>query len=254
MLRDLQAAFGAELLGSDMRVSAALGGDRMENAHRFGIYRNNIFASLTGVLEAAFPTIHTLVGDENFIVLASRFIAEHPPQEPPLYRYGADFATFLEDFELAVGELPFLPDLARVEWAVNEAYFEADAESLQPEDLADLDPEDCGNLQLTLHPSARLMSSGWPVWDLWGADVLPNPSPEGAQQVLILRPDAEVSVTLLSPGDFIFAQALAAGMTLGAAATAGAKAEECFDLATALGGHLGRGTFRAEFTRTAELA
>ena len=141
MLPDLQAAFRAGTIGRDAAAVAALANGGMENGHRFGIYRNNIFQSLTGVLEAAFPTIRKLVGDENFAVLAHRFIAAHPPQRPQLYAYGGDFASFLAGFGPAVEELPFLPDLAQVEWAVNEAYFEADAEPLSADHLAGLAPE-----------------------------------------------------------------------------------------------------------------
>jgi len=254
MLPDLQAAFRAGTVGGDASAVEALNADGMENAHRFGVYRNNIFLSLTGVLEAAYPTIHRLVGDENFAALANHFIAAHPPKEPQLYTYGAAFAAFLEGFEPAVSELPFLPDLARVEWAVNEAYFEADAPVLTPEGIATLDPEKYGLLLLNLHPTTRLIASDWPVWDLWGAEAMPDPWPEEAQSVLVHRPGSKVDVIMVSPGDIAFVEALAAGAPLGAAAAAGAEAEEGFDLAAALGGHLGRGTFRADFTIVAEPA
>ena len=223
----------------------------MENGYRFGIYRNNIFRSLTGVLEAAFPTVARLVGDENFAVLAHRFIAAHPPQRPELYAYGADFAAFLAGFAPAVGELPFLPDLAQVEWAVNEAYFEADAAPLNAERLSGLAPERYAGLRLRLHPTVRLIGSDWPVWDLWGAEALPDPMPPrkpgGGQRVLVRRPESKVDVVMLTPGDFAFLGALAARVTLGEAAAAGIAAEPEFDLATCLAGHLAGGTLHSDF-------
>ncbi|MCY3827577.1 MAG: DNA-binding domain-containing protein [Rhodospirillaceae bacterium] len=253
MLPDLQAAFRAGTIGRDAAAAAALSAGGMQNGHRFGIYRNNIFKSLTGVLEAAFPTIRNLVGGENFAVLAHRFIAAHPPRQPQLYAYGGDFAAFLAGFAPAVGELPFLPDLARVEWAVNEAYFEADAEPLTAGHLAGLAPERYAGLRLGLHPTVRLVASDWPVWDLWGLEALPDPSqnpgpPEkqgGAQRVLVRRPEKKVDVVMLTPGDFAFVGALADGDTLGAAATAAAGAEAEFDLSACLAGHLSGGTFHS---------
>lgn len=248
MLPDLQATFHAGTIGRDAAAVAALANGGMENGHRFGIYRNNIFQSLTGVLEAAFPTIRKLVGDENFAVLAHRFIAAHPPRRPQLYAYGSDFASFLAGFEPAVEELPFLPDLAQVEWAVNEAYFEADAEPLYADHLAGLAPNRYGRLRLNLHPTVRLIVSDWPVWDLWDADTLPEPWPEAAQSVLVRRPANTVDVVMLTPGDFAFVSAAAGGETLGQAAASGAGADTAFDLATCLAGHLAGGTFNSDFT------
>ena len=263
MLPDLQAAFRAGTIGRDAAAAAALSAGGMQNGHRFGIYRNNIFKSLTGVLEAAFPTIRTLVGGENFAVLAHRFIAAHPPRQPQLYAYGGDFAAFLAGFAPAVEELPFLPDLARVEWAVNEAYFEADAETLSAGQLAGLAPERYAGLRLGLHPTVRLIESDWPVWDLWGAEALPDLGPDpwqdpgppgkqgGGQRVLVRRPESKVDVVMATHGDFAFLGALATGDTLGEAAAAGVAADPEFDLSACLAGHLAGGTFRSHVTSDA---
>ena len=253
MLPDLQAAFRAGTIGRDGEAVAALSAGGMQNGHRFGIYRNNIYRSLAGVLEAAFPTVRNLVGDENFAVLARRFIAAHPPQRPQLFAYGGDFAAFLAGFAPAVEELPFLPDLARVEWAVNEAYFEADAETLNAGHLAGLAPERYAGLRLGLHPTVRLIESDWPVWDLWGAEVLPSPWPdprppgkrEGGQRVLVRRPESKVDVVMATHGDFAFLGALATGDTLGEAAAVGTTADPEFDLSACLAGHLAGGTFHS---------
>ncbi|MYJ72159.1 MAG: DUF2063 domain-containing protein [Rhodospirillaceae bacterium] len=255
MLPDLQAAFRAATIGRDGDAVAALSAGGMQNGHRFGIYRNNIYRSLAGVLEAAFPTVRNLVGDENFTVLARRFIAECPPQRPQLFAYGGDFAAFLAGFAPAVEELPFLPDLARVEWAVNEAYFEADAETLNAGQLAGLAPERYAGLRLGLHPTVRLIESDWPVWDLWGAEALPNPLPsakqEGGQRVLVRRPESKVDVVMATHGDFAFLSALAARDTLGEAAAAGVAADPDFDLSACLAGHLAGGTFHSPITSDA---
>ncbi len=263
MLPDLQAAFRAATIGRDSDAVAALSAGGMQNGHRFGIYRNNIYRSLAGVLEAAFPTVCNLVGDENFAVLARRFIAEYPPQRPQLFAYGGDFAAFLAGFAPAVEELPFLPDLARVEWAVNEAYFEADAETLNAGHLAGLAPERYAGLRLGLHPTVRLIESDWPVWDLWGAEALPSPGPdsgpdqwppamqEGGQRVLVRRPESKVDVVMATHGDFAFLSALAARDTLGEAAAAGVAADPDFDLSACLAGHLAGGTFHSHVTSDA---
>lgn len=250
MLPDLQAAFRSGTIDRDGDAVAALAAAGMRNGHRFGIYRNNIFKSLTGVLEAAFPTIRNLVGGDNFAVLAHRFVAAHPPRRPQLFAYGGEFPVFLAGFAPAVEDLPFLPDLAKVEWAVNEAYFEADAEPLAAGHLAGLAPESYAGLRLGLHPTVRLIESDWPVWDLWGLEAAPDPWPserqEDAQRILVRRPESKVDVVLATRGDFAFLGAIGGGEPLGGAAAAGAAADTDFDLSTCLAGHLAGGTFRSD--------
>lgn len=247
MLRSLQAAFRAGVLAPDAATPETLGGAAVVGADRFWIYRNNYVASLTDVLADTYRAVARLVGDENFRFLAHRFVRQAPPAEPALYAYGDGFADFIAGVEAAVAELPFLPDLARLEWAVNEAYFAADAEPLVAEALAALAPEDYAGLHLALHPTARLVGSDYPVWHLWDAEGLdaiePDDLPDGGDHVLVLRPADRVDVVLLSPGDFAFVAALGAGETLGAAAGTAAAAESSFDLTAALAAHLARGSF-----------
>ena len=55
---------------------------------RFSVYRNNVASSLTRALEAAFPTVRKLVGDEFFAAMAGVFLRAHPPQSRMLMLYG----------------------------------------------------------------------------------------------------------------------------------------------------------------------
>lgn len=246
MLRELQAAFRAELVDANVaRMPARLAGTTLVTPDRFWIYRNNFLGSLTSVLAATFPTVERLVGENNFRYLAHRFIRAHPPTQPVLDAYGDRLSRFLETLSPAVAEFPFLPDLARLEWAVQEAYFAADGAALTPETLAAMDPSAYAGLRLRLHPAARLVRSPWPIWELWDAEAVPDPLGEGPDHVLVLQTGGKVEVTLLSPGDFVFLSELDAGGTLEEAATAGRAAEPAFDLTTVLGAHLQRGTFRA---------
>ncbi len=243
MLRDLQAEFRAGLLTSEETAPGRLGGAGVIGPERFWIYRNNYVASLKSALEATYPAIARLIGAENFSFLAHAYSRRFPPAEPSLHAYGGGFADHVAGIEAAVGDLPFLPDLARLEWAVNEAYFAADAEPLIAEQLAALAPGDYARLRLALHPTARLVASVYPVWHLWDAEDLANDFPAEGDCMLVLRPGDKVDVILLSPGDHAFLSALADGSLLGEAVEAAVAAEPGFDLTASLAAHLERGTF-----------
>ncbi|MGJ0533850.1 HvfC/BufC family peptide modification chaperone [Methylocystis sp.] len=70
-----------------------------------------------------------LVGDEFFRAMTQCYVRERLPRTPMLFEYGDAFATFVSNFEPA-RELAYLPDVARLEYAVGAAYHAADAAPL----------------------------------------------------------------------------------------------------------------------------
>ncbi len=62
-----QADFAAALLDLERPIPAGLiGPDGRPSTRRFNVYRNNVVASLTRVLGAAFPVTVRIVGEEFF--------------------------------------------------------------------------------------------------------------------------------------------------------------------------------------------
>ena len=105
-----------------------------ETEQRFAVYRNNVAHSLIQALRSRFPTIEALVGAEFFAAMARVFAAHHPPAGPVLAEWGDGFADFLTRFP-PVAKLPYLPDVARVEFARGRAYHAADCAPIDPETL-----------------------------------------------------------------------------------------------------------------------
>lgn len=129
---------------------------------RLKIYRNNIVGSMSDMMLATFPTLEKLVGKEFLEGMARSFILAQPPKQGGLNLYGIGFAEFIEGFEPAKG-LPYLPDIARFELAMNAAYYAKDDEALAAEDLASVAPEQLGALVLRLRDSVHLLASDYPV-------------------------------------------------------------------------------------------
>jgi hypothetical protein len=212
---------------------------------RFNVYRDNAAATLTQTLRSRYPVVERLAGEDVFEAAARAFIAAHPPRSPALLEYGEAFPAFLAGFEPAK-ELPYLPDLARLEWLRHAAYHAADAEPMNAVSLGAVPAETIGAVVLKLHPSAGLIASEYPVLSIWetqgrnrhartsGADG------EG-EAVLVLRPALDVMLIRLPPGGAAFIGALDAG--LAAAATLAGEREPAFSLPEVLGACLAAGAF-----------
>lgn len=200
---------------------------------RFDVYRNNVAVSLTEALETGFPVIRRLVGDEFFKAMAGVFLRAHPPRSPLMMQYGADFPAFLTDFAPARG-LPYLADVARLELALRHAYHAADAAPIDPAAFAAVPPEALGGLRLRFAPALRLVTSGWPILDIWRANSgAGDPRPgTGPQSALILRQGFDPAPHDPGAGAAGVIEALISGAALGAALE---RAGEGFDLSTLLG-------------------
>lgn len=228
-----QTAFAHALLNPDAAIPPGVTGpDGLPDAKRFSVYRNNVASSLTRALEAAFPVVRKLVGDEFFGAMAVVYLRAHPPRHRQLMLYGADFPEFLASFP-PVAHLGYLPDIARLEQALRESYHAADSTALPAEKLAQMPEAQLLQARFTLAPSLRVLSSQWPIHAIWQANTKGGPAPVmQAEAVVILRPEFDPTPHLLPPGGVAFLNALLAGDPLIAAlATTG----EGFDLAGVLG-------------------
>jgi len=257
-LADLQTEFAAALADPALPAPAGLGnaaapaglGRRtaLAQSRRFDVYRNNVMVSLIEAMEATFPAVRRLVGADFFKAVAKVYIRRAPPRTPVLLLYGEGFGDFLDGFEPAAG-VPYLGDVARLEWARLAAYHAADAEPLSIARLAGLPQEVLPGLRFALHPSLRLLRSRFPVASLWaaasGADPVRAVDMKTGEDVAVLRPMLSVDVRVLPAGGHAFLAALAGGACLGAAAETAAAAAVDFDLAAHLQGLFSLGAVAA---------
>ena len=169
--RSMSAAFAHALLRPDASCPAGLKTwNGSDPAKRFAVYRNNVVVSLVDALADSFPVVQALVGEDFFRAMAAEFARGNPPRSPVLAWYGAGFADFVEGFPPAAG-LPYLADVARLEWLRVEAWHAADADPLPLAEIGALlaDETALPTLRLALHPSLRVLRSAHPVVSLWAA-------------------------------------------------------------------------------------
>jgi hypothetical protein len=238
--RELERGFAAALLGGpEATVLPEILGGGLEPAARLAIYRHHVLSTLTDALKTTYPVVVRLVDERFFAYAADRYIREHPPAGPCLFEYGESLPDFLAAFG-ACRHLEYLPDVARLEWALNHALHAEDAVALDPRWLARVPPEEIGRLTLRLDPSVRLLSSPWPVDQIWRANQ-PGGDPDatvsldaGSARLVVWRRDDDVVFKTLAPGDFAFREALSGGRDLESSAEAAGAADPDFDLTGAL--------------------
>jgi hypothetical protein len=245
---DSQYQFAAALLDPTLPVPAGVvGPDREPSQRRFAVYVNNVVVGLSEVLKDAFPAVRRLVGADFFLVMAIAYVRAHPPQSPALLEYGRTFAAFIEGFAPAAS-VPYLADVARIEWAWKEAYHAKDESVLDVSDLRAVPSDALPSVVLRLHPSLRLVRSLMPAFTIWRmnvADGVPEPVAldAGSEDVLVIRPDAEVEVRSVPPGGLDFLTAISNGCTVAEATEFALTCDPRFDLAEHLVGLIEAGAF-----------
>ncbi|MBI1492478.1 HvfC/BufC N-terminal domain-containing protein [Halocynthiibacter styelae] len=230
-----QPQFTQAILSPTMDVPAGLRDAKGDPAgKRFSVYRNNVAVSLTEALITAFPVVVKLLGEDNFRILAGQFLRAHPPTSPLMMHYGDALPDFLQTFE-PTQQYGYLPDVARLELAIRESYHAADTDPISPEALQALPPEALMAAKLELAPSVRLISSQWPLFQLWQFNMTGGPKPEmRAEDVLITRPAFDPQPVALPCCGGLFVQALLSGRTFGEALSAASTHNPEFDLSQSL--------------------
>ena len=204
---------------------------------RFSLYRGNLSATWRRTLGHAYPVVLALVGADFFGGLARAYGRQYPSDSADLTQFGARFADFLSSFPPAA-ELPYLPDMARLEWAVHLAHYAADAQALAPEALAALHPDQLEARRFALHPACALLASNWQVAALWQAHQdddgqFPHDM-QVASWALVCRPRWKAQVLVLDAAAHAALLVLQQGQTFGAALDAAFERDPAFDLAAHL--------------------
>lgn len=186
---------------------------------RLAIYRQTIFHSLQNALNTSYPVIGRLVGTEFFRFLTQQYIQQYPSVSGDLNRYGDAFFQLLQALP-EVAELPYLADITQLEWFVQLSENARDSSTFPIEKLMTVAPEHYPSLQFFLNPSVFLLSSQYPIADIWLANQADNDGSvelqTGVFYTLIQRHHYQVNVTTLNAEQWAFLTAIEQGMSFGA--------------------------------------
>jgi hypothetical protein len=218
-IKVLQDDFIAGIFGGNKSpaTSHVIGDDTLTAEQRFGIYKGSVHGILTQALGTMFPVCEALVGEEFFSKMCDLFVNEYPPKSSYFAEYGSDLPHFLSTFE-HVKDIPYISDIARLEWARQTVWHAQDNQDVDFSSLATLDEDQQSKVIFQLSKKMRLIQSDYRIDELWFAhqddsDIsLENIDINHAIKLIISKDQSILKINLMSEDqndsefwDFLFA-------------------------------------------------
>jgi len=192
--------------------------DGADPAARIAVYTEGYPARVTEALSETFPALANILGDGSLAGLSERYRAALRDEPVNLNDVGADLPHFLRGDRLA-DRLPFLSELAELEWRVTRC-FHADVTSrFDPLDCADWPLDDWKRAQIRFQPGLALLRSDWPLRVLHATrdqdqSEIDVDLEQGGECVLIFRSGLEVVVEAVESREAAAIEAFLADSTL----------------------------------------
>jgi hypothetical protein len=257
-LRDVQQAFASAVrCGDPAAIARLIDANGIDPCRRVRIYANNVRENFLATLEATYPVLLQLAGRDWLRQAGASYLRVHPSRSGNLHYVGERFAAYLE-LQVGDSEYAYFVDVARLEWAYQEALVAAHGTGLDLAALSEVPAERHEHLVFELHPAVRLVASRFPLLAIWkanrpteigqaqtasqadaaaGSDTgsdLAIDLGAGASRVVIVRRDTQVELRELPAGQFAFLEAAARREPLLAAVAAAMTADDSFSLPNAL--------------------
>lgn len=186
---------------------------------RVSVYAHGYYGRIQEALAEIYAAVKHVLGEKIFNELVHAYAEQYPSGEYNLTYAGRNFPEFLKDPRVAE-EMPFLSDLAQLEWQVSQAFHAYEGKPLETAALSRITPEDWEKARLTFQPSVSILRSEWPVLDIWKVrnepvetikiDMINRP-----QNVLAFRRGLEVHCAPLDLPQYRMLEGLLAGKPLG---------------------------------------
>lgn len=188
---------------------------------RMRVYAGGYLARMQEALAEVFESVHQVLGEGVFIEMAEAYAKQCPSHDYNLSFAGRHLPLFLKTWP-RTEVLPFLPDLARLEWLICQAFHAYEQPAIDPQKFSAISPDSWEKIKLLFQPSVGLVASPWPIISIWQARKQPKesiniPLKDHAQQALIYRHQVQVMCEPVDPLPFQILAGLSQGDTLGVA-------------------------------------
>ena len=204
------------------------------------VYQANAEVLAVRSLQASYPVVNQLIGDDAFALLARDLWHHSPPVRGDVAQWGGGLAALIGSIPQLAAEA-YLPDVARIEWALHQAATAADA-SADLANLALLTQHDPDLLTLQLAPGCIVLHSPYPAASVMTAHLYDSPTFDAVghklraqtpESALVWRQGLRPMVAACTQADALFIDNLLAGSSLitalEAASAATADVDAAFD-------------------------
>lgn len=232
----LQTEYAINFIANKSLNTQAIGINKGKN-RGLEVYWANAEVLALRSLQASYPVVHQLIGDDAFALLAHDLWHQAPPRRGDVAQWGGELAALISRIPQLADEA-YLPDVARIEWALHQAATAADA-TADLASLALLTQHEPDTLTLQLAPGTAVLHSPHPAASVVTAHLNASPgfdevghklraqTPEFA---LVWRQGLRPMVAVCPQADALFVQSLRQGGSLVAALEASSSAtDSAFD-------------------------
>jgi len=259
-LRELQRQFISDCLSADLTddnvsIETDVDTQTISAKGQMGIYRESAIGNIIIPMQITYPVIEKLVGREFFRATCRQYIKTYWPKTGNMDDYGQEFAEFLSNFE-PVKELPYISDVARLEWLYHESSIADDMEPSDWTSFASLSEDDIEKTEILLHPTVRLFYSLYPVKEIWDINQhepqanseLDLDTLEGGY-ILCYRQGIKTVTLTIAEADYTFLFAILNGKTLYQSAELALDIDQGLDIQGIMATYLKNGVLCQFFTQ-----
>ena len=211
----------------------------LSGARRLGIYQHSIANGLRDALASVFEVVEKLVGSEYFAHVVENYVRTHPSTSGNVHDFGKTFPDYLETFP-GLEALPYLPDVARLEWAYHAAFHSPVGSMLNIDKLSQVAESKYDELNFLLSPACYLLHSNYPVLHIWqvnqenyDGDDSVNLD-EGGVDIAVAREGKQIVFHSLKPADLVLLKELSSGKTFNVSCETALKLDPDCDVSQVL--------------------
>lgn len=220
----------------DAEKLSCLWGDDVTVAARVNVYRNNYKIGHEQALAAIYPAIQRIVGNEYFRYLAREYSRQYPSMSGNIHHLGKHLSQFLTTI-YSLASLPYLQDVARLEWAYHELLHSRAGHPIPPAKLRRLALLEDGLINFKAQAVLQMLASDYPILTIWqvnnndAMEVPPIDLGSGKNYLLLYRVGERVGIADVTRDEFEFVNDLCVGISLNEALQ---RAAEGIDVAKLL--------------------
>ena len=222
----LAAPEAAAVLEPGRIERAILPSPTLTATERLDIYHGMYLLRMAEALASDYPALAHFLGEARWAEVVRGYVAAHPSRSYTLNVLGRSLPDWLREAP-GMRQRGFCHDLARLEWAVTEAFDAEEAPRLAEAELSAVAPEEWPAVRFVPVPALRLVDLRWNANDWLDSakdDQHEHPRPRRkAGWVVVFRRNYSVYRRELSRAAFRLLTDLAAGQPLGQALAAAGR-------------------------------